>query len=96
LFTYLDTYLQLRHPHGARVKAFKSCGDLQYEFTAASDCEIYTTINFTDEFRNVSLTIRVDDANVLVTEVGVAGWAWWASSTHTLSIEKQTWIQNRK
>jgi len=27
--------------------------------------EIYTTINFTDEFRNVS-----------VTEVGVAGWAW--------------------
>jgi len=34
--------------------------------------DIYTTINFTDEFKNVS-----------VTDVGVAGWAWWAWSTHT-------------
>jgi len=42
---------------------------------------IYTTINFTDEFRNVSVTLRVGDA-VSVTEVGVAGWAWWAWSTH--------------
>jgi len=39
---------------------------------------IYTTINFTDEFRNLSVTLRVSDANVSVVEVGVAGWAWWA------------------
>jgi len=38
--------------------------------------EIHTTTDFTDEFRNVG------DANVSVTEVGVAGWAWWAWSTH--------------
>ena len=31
---------------------------------------MYTTINFTDEFRNVSVT------EVGVGEVGVAGWAW--------------------
>jgi len=37
---------------------------------------IYTTINFTDEFRNVSVTL------VSVTAVGVAGRAWWAWSTH--------------
>jgi len=33
---------------------------------------VYTTIDFTDEFRNVSVTLRVGDANVSVTEVGVA------------------------
>jgi len=32
---------------------------------------IYTTINFADEFRNVSVTLSVS-----VTEVGMAGWAW--------------------
>jgi len=36
---------------------------------------IYTTINFTDEFRNVSVT----HATCLC---GLAGWAWWAWSTH--------------
>jgi len=38
---------------------------------------IYTTVNFTDEFRNVSVTLSVS-----VTAVGVAGWAWWSWSTH--------------
>jgi len=42
---------------------------------------IYTTINFTDEFRNVSVTLRV-------------GAEWLAGrggrGRHTLSIEKQT------
>jgi len=51
---------------------------------------IYTTIYFTDEFSNVSVTLRVGDANVSVTEVDTAVWAWWHQ--HTLSIEKQTWI----
>jgi len=32
--------------------------------------KIYTTINFTDEARNVSVTLRVGS--------GLAGWAWWA------------------
>jgi len=35
---------------------------------------IYTAINFTDEFRNVSVTLRVGS--------GLAGWAWRAWSTH--------------
>jgi len=39
--------------------------------------QIYTTINFTDEFRNVCVgdAKRVGDVNVSVTAVGVAGWA---------------------
>jgi len=57
---------------------FCACLGAHSDSVAAGDAEvvkiandIYTTINFTDEFRNVS-----------VTEVGVAGWAWWARSTH--------------
>ena len=46
-------------PDGGRVKAF----------SLGSTIQIYTTLNFTDESRNVSVTL------------GVAGWAWWAWST---------------
>jgi len=46
--------------------------------------QIYTTINFTDEFRNVSVTLICRRQK----------WAWLAGcgrrGQHTLSIEKQT------
>jgi len=43
----------------------------------------YTTVNFTDEFRRVSVTLLVSDASMSVTEMGVAGWARFAWSAHS-------------
>jgi len=70
----LLTYLIVKPPHvllsNMSLKSNEASGRVKlYELAHAT--HIYSTINFTDEFRNVS-----------VTEVGVAGWAWWAWSTH--------------
>jgi len=41
---------------------------------------IYTTINFTDEFRNVSVTLRVGS--------GLAGWVWSESRPELETVNK--------
>jgi len=42
---------------------------------------MYETTNWIGDINNIINFTTVGDA-VSVTEVGVAGWAWWAWSTH--------------